>query len=271
MTEEQFHLLRSLRPLGQDDQESGVPAARAAADHAGLSARLGDERQTDIAMRGALSLIEPPTGLEDALRTAMRAARGIGEPPAELRELVLSAVQLPKSPEPVAHVRVSRRRWLGWGAGIAASLVIGGKWWMQNNRAFTIGKLARELVAITREGISLSLMSMDKAAVRDWLKSNNAPRLDVLPEKLDALGRKGCHLYDVAGRPVSLECFLLPYMKQLHLYCTPSSGLADPPSAGAVAEITRDGDLTVAIWASGERTLLLVSYESPDLIRELIG
>ncbi len=270
MTEEQLHLLRSLRPLGQDDHEAGVPEARAAAEDAGISIHLDDERQTDIAMRAALGQIEPPAGLEDAVRTAMRAARGIGEPPAELRESVLSAVRLPGNAESVSEARMSRRRWLGWGAGIAASLAVGGKWWW-DTRAFTMGKLTRELTAITRKGISLSLMSMDKAAVGDWLKANKAPRVAVLPEKLDALVRKGCHLYDIDGHPVSLECFLLPDMRQLHLYTTPSAGLVNPPTPGAAAGFTRDGDLTMATWATGENTVLLVSHESPELIRPLIA
>jgi hypothetical protein len=269
MTEEQLQLLRSLRPLGQDDNDAGVPEARAAAERAGVSIHLDDERQTDIALRAALAQIEPPVGLEDAMRTAMRAARGIGEPPVELRESVLSAVRQPKPVKFVSNPRVTRRHWLGWGAGIAASLAVGGKWWWET-QAFTVRKLTRELTVITRKGISLSLMSMDKVAVGDWLKSNNAPRLDVLPEKLDALGRKGCHLYDIAGHPVSLECFLLPDMKQLHLYCTLSSGLVNPPRAGAAAEFTNDGDLTFAIWARGGKTLFLVSHESAELVRTLI-
>jgi len=268
MTEEQLQLLRSLRPQGQDEHEAGVPEARAAAEDAGLAVHLDDERQTDLAMRGALSQVEPAAGFDDALRIAMRAARGIGEPPAELRESVLSAVRLSRPPASVA--RHSRRRWLGWGAGIAASLALGGKWWWET-QAFTLGRLTNELTAITRKGISLTLMSMDKTAVAEWLSANNAPRLAVLPAKLNALPRKGCHLYDIEGRPVSLECFMLPEMQQLHLYTTPSAGLVNPPASGAAAEITRDGDLTLAIWAREGQTMLLVSHESPELVRSLIG
>jgi hypothetical protein len=143
------------------------------------------------------------------------------------------------------------------------------RWW--DTRAFTLRKLKHELTAITRKGISLSVMSMDKAVVSDWLKSNNAPRLHVLPEKLDALGRKGCNLYNIGGRAVSLECFLLPEMQQLHLYCTPSAGLVNPPAAGATAEFTKDGDLTLAIWANRGQTLLLISHESVELVRPLIA
>ncbi len=221
-------------------------------------------------MRAALHQIEPPVGLEEATRMAMRAARGHGEPPVELRQSVLSAVRLPKPPEPIFAWQVSRRRWLGWGIGMAASVAVGGKWWW-DTQAFTVGKLTRELTAITRRGISLSLMSMDKAAVMDWLEINNAPRIRELPEKLDALTRKGCHLYQISGRPVSLECFLLPDMRQLHLYTTPSSGIVNPPTPRAAPEFTRDGDLTLATWATAEQTLLLVSHESPELLRPLIS
>jgi hypothetical protein len=268
MTEEQLQLLRSLRPHGQDEHEAGVPEARAAAGHSGLTVDLNKERENDLAMRSALGQVEPPAGLEDTLRIAMRAARGIGEPPAELRESVLSAVRLPQSSVPAA--RQSRRRWLGWGVGIAASLAVGGKWWWET-QAFTLRRLTGELTAITRKGISLSLMSMDKVAVGDWLTANKAPRLTVLPPKLNELPRKGCHLYDIDGRPVSLECFLLPEMQQLHLYTTPSAGLVNPPASGAGVKITRDGDLTLATWAAEGQTLLLVSHEAPELVRSLIG
>lgn len=270
MTEEQLQLLRSLRPLGQDDHEAGVPEARAAAESAGVSIHLDDERQTDIALRAALAQIEPPADLEDAMRTAMRAARGIGEPPVELRESVLSAVRLPKAPGSGSDPRVTRRRWLGWGVGIAASLAVGGKWWWET-KAFTLRRLTGAVTAITRVGISLDLMSMDKVAVGEWLAANHAPRLAVLPVKLNELPRKGCHLYDVEGRPVSLECFLLPEMQQLHLYTTPSAGLVNPPAAEAGVIMTQDGDLTLATWAAEGQTLLLVSHEAPELVRALIA
>lgn len=288
MTEEQLQLLRSLRPQGQDEQETGVPEARAAAEAAGLAEELRNERENDLAMRGALGQIEPPPELENSLRIAMRAARGIGEPPAELRDAVLAAVQLPQATAPAAPAspalaavpaahpsrrnsqRQSRRQWLGWGVGIAASLAIGGKWWWETH-ALTLRRLTASLTSITRRGISLDLMSMDKAVVSEWMAAKNAPRLVALPPKLNELPRKGCHLYDVEGRPVSLECFLLPEMQQLHLYTTPSSGLVNPPAATAGLDIARDGDLTLATWAREGQTLVLVSHEDPELIRSLIG
>jgi hypothetical protein len=269
MTEEQYHLLRSLRPLGQDDQEIGVPEARAAAESAGASVNLDHERQIDIALRTSLAQVEPPAGLDHAIRNAMLAARGIAEPPVDLRESVLSSVRVTTASELTSDAKMTRRRLLGWGFGIAASLAIAGKWWF-DTQAFTVSKLKRELTSITRKGISLGLMSMDKVAVQDWLKSNSAPRSNVLPEKLDALGRKGCQLYNIDGHSVSLECFLLPNMKLLHLFCTPSSGLVNPPTAGAAAELASDGDLTLAIWNKGGQTLLLISHEPAELVRELI-
>ena len=70
--------------------------------------------------------------------------------------------------------------------GIAASLAVGDKWWWET-QAFTLRRLTGELTAITRKGIALSLMSMDKVAVGDWLMANKAPRLTVLPAKLNEL------------------------------------------------------------------------------------
>lgn len=270
MTEEQLQLLRSLRPHGQDDDEPGVAEARAAAEKAEISVHLDDERQTDLSMRATLGQIQPPAGLEDAIIKSMRAARGIGEPTLALRESILEAVRQPQGSDAVSRAKISRRYVLGWGAGIAASLAIGAKWWW-DTQAFTLRKLTLELTAITRQGITLKLMSMDKVAVREWLQTSKAPHVKVLPEQLHALGRKGCSLYEIQGHPVSLECFLLPDMRQLHLYTTPSSALVNPPPADASVRFTSDGDLTLAIWTAEDHTLLLVSHESPGLIRSLIS
>ncbi len=266
MTEEQLQLLRAARPSGQDEHDADVAAARAAAAQDGdVLAQLDAERRTDLAMQDALQSVAPPAGLESALLTAMRAARGAVEPPAALRESVITAVQLPRRPD------LSRRRWIGWSAAAAAAVAAGGAWWWRKAHAFTMQQLSEELAAITKKGVTLSLMSMDKSAVVGWLNDHQAPRADSLPDKLDALPRKGCHLYDIAGHPVSLECLLLPGMRELHLFATPAAGLADAPAAGGAAEVRDFADRTLATWTRGAQTMLLFCHEPAAEVRALLA
>lgn len=267
MNEELLQLLRAARPSGQDEHEADVAAARAAAaQDADVQAQLAEERRTDLAMQAALQNVEPPPGLESALLTAMRAARGAAEPPPALRDSVLTAVQ-----QPIARTILTRRSWLGWSTAAAAALAAGGIWWWRRAHAFTMQRLSEELVAVTKAGVTLSLMSMDKAAVAAWLRDNAAPRAAVFPDKLDALPRKGCHLYDIAGHPVSLECLLLPEMRELHLFTTPSAELVDPPAEGSAADVRDFSGRTLATWSRGGVTMLLLSEQPADTIRPLLA
>ena len=265
MNEEQLQLLRAARLSGQDEARADVAAARAAAaEEPELAAMLEAERTDDRALRAALQSVEPPAGLADSLFTAMRAARGAAEPPAALRESVLSAV---RQPAPA----VTRRAWLGWGLAAAASVAAGGVWWWRKSHAFTVEHLSDAIAALTKNGVTLSLMSMDPAAVSAWLVEHNAPRPDTLPAALDALPRKGCHLYDIEGRAVSLICLLLPEMRELHLFSTPSSELSDPPAPGQPAILRRHAGRTLAVWSRGATTHLMFADEPPAVIEPLLA
>jgi hypothetical protein len=280
MTEEQLQLLRATRPSGQDEHEADVAVARAAvAEVPEIVAQLEEERQLDIAMLGSLSGVEPPPGLESALMMAMRAARGVVEPPAELRETVVAAVQLPKTnKKPVSkpkaptitHVEFTRRAWL-LGSAAAGFAMLGGAYWMwRNDHAFSMRRLTAKLASITNRGVTLSLMSMDTKEVTTWLRTHDAPRPHALPAKLHALGRKGCHIYDIESHAVSLECLLLPDMKQLHLFSTYASDLTDAPAEGEPAVVQTSHGRTLATWTQDGATVLLFSEEPHETISALL-
>lgn len=264
MNEEQLQLLRAARLSGQDEASAAVAAARAAAEEPEIAALLEAERADDLALRAALQSVEPPAGLADSLFTAMRAARGLAEPPAALRESVLTAV---RRPAPAA----TRRAWLGWGLAAAASVAAGGFWWWRKAHAFTVEHLSDAIAALTKNGVTLSLMSMDPAVVSAWLVEKKAPRPDSLPAALDALPRKGCHVYDIEGRAVSLICLLLPGMRELHLFSTPSSELSDPPAPGQPAILRRHAGRTLAVWSRGATTHLMFADEPPAVIAPLLA
>jgi hypothetical protein len=144
-----------------------------------------------------------------------------------------------------------------------------GVWWWTAGRATRFNDLVDQLARISKEGIQLSLMSMDRVEVGDWLSTAGAPRTASLPDSLDVLPRKGCHLYDIEGRPVSLECFLLPGMRQLHLFTTATRGLRGAPEDQGSRIATENG-LTAGSWNRDGKTMILLSEETPETISGLL-
>ena len=243
-------LLRAARPSGQDDDDAQIRAAREAADPA-LLAEIGEERAFHDAVARELRSNEPPAGFEQQLIAAMRAARD--KPPLTV----------------VPPTRVTRRSWIGWAA--AASVAGGtGAWWWTVNWSTRFDDLVDELARISKEGVTLSLMSMDRLEVGIWLRKAGAPRTASLPDSLHDLPRKGCHLYDVEGRQVSLECFLLPGMRQLHLFTTATRGIRGAPEDHGSRIATVNG-LTAGSWTRDGKTMILLSEESPSTIKDLLG
>jgi hypothetical protein len=243
-------VLRAARPSGNDDDDAQIRAAREAADPA-LLEELANEREFDRAVAAELRANEPPADFEEQLISAMRAAR---------------------EPAPMAMfppARITRRSWLGWAA--AASLAGGaGTWWWTVGRATRFDDLVDRLARISKDGVTLSLMSMDRLEVGIWLREAGAPRTASLPDSLHDLPRKGCHLYDIEGRPISLECFLLPGMRELHLFTTATRGLRGAPKDQA-SRIATAGGLTAGSWTHDGKTMILLSEESPATITDLLA
>lgn len=243
-------LLRAARPSGQDDDDAQIRAAREAADPAQL-AEIEEERAFDDAVARELRSNEPPPGFEEQLIAAMRASRE--KPPLAV----------------VPPARITRRSWLGWAA---AACVAGGAgtWWLTVGRATRFDDLVAQLARISKDGVTLSLMSMDRLEVGIWLQKAGTPRTASLPDSLHDLPRKGCHLYDIEGRPISLECFLLPGMRELHLFTTTTRGLRGAPEDHGSRIATVNG-LTAGSWTRDGKTMILLSEETPATITGLLA
>lgn len=248
-------IARAARPSGVDDHDPEVAKALAELrEDPDLLAELEEERQFDQRVAMEVQSQEPPEDLEDILLNTLRATRQ------EERQQDAST--------PSSNNRgLSRRSWMA----LAASAVVsaGAAFWFHGRSLLKLDELTRRLVTISKKGVILSVMSMDTSEVVGWLKKNDAPRATSLPSKLDALGRKGCHIYDIEGNRVSLECFLLPGMREIHLFTTPSSGLSGEPSAGASPLFEKRDGLTAAIWSDDVQTMILLTDSAPDDIKAL--
>ena len=267
-------LLRAARPSGQDDADPDVRAARAAvAADEELQAALTRECDDDAAIARALRSAPVPDDLEARLLTAIRAARAQIMPPPGLEAQVIEAVRSTRSreiPAPSETPHWSRREWFAATAAAAAVCAGGALWWQRQQR-LPMAQLTAQLIGFARAGVTLSLMSMDKTAVAAWLDSAQAPRSAHLYPRLDALGRKGCHVYDVEGHPVSLECLIFANMRVLHCFTTRTPGLRDAPAATLPPSIRTQDGFTVATWTRDDQTIVIVSEESPELIQSLLG
>ncbi|MFN0125309.1 MAG: hypothetical protein ACKV19_01325 [Verrucomicrobiales bacterium] len=267
MNEEFRQRLRAARPSGQDERDPDVSEAReAAADDPAEVAALEQERVADVHFARALQSAPIPPDLEARVRAAVRAVQKAETSPSEPDQSALPA-RFPAA----QSVGPTRRRWLAWAGAAAAVTAAGLAWWRRWPARLTLDRLATELAAISTRGVTLSLMTMDRAAIATWMRDQSAPRADTLPSKLDALGRKGCHLYTVAGHPVSLECFMWPDGEVLHLFSTESDRLVDPPLAGAPAREVIAPDHAALTWAEGRWTLMLLGHRPIEEIQALLG
>lgn len=262
------NILRSARPSGQDDTDPAIQAARdAAASMPVIVGEIAAERVADAAIARAVREVAPPPGLEGRLIDAVRATRRQAEPQQPWPVLTRTSTVGTST----AARGWNRRQWLGWAAAAAVSAVTGGLIGLRQRKEFTLENLTRHLMAITRSGVALSFMSMNRAAVLNWMHRTRAPRAEELPPSLDAIGRKGCHVYYIAGHAVSLECFVFPDMRELHLFATPAASLRGAPTAGQPPSVLQREEFTIGIWTHGKVAMVIVTREALADLRALLA
>lgn len=118
--------------------------------------------------------------------------------------------------------------------------------------------------------IGTVMSRLSRAEVTEWLMTRDAPRMDKLPIGLDALPRKGCHIYQIDGRNVSLECFLLPEMRELHVFTTPSADFNDLPQDGAEPIYQTIDGLTAALWRRRDEVMALLTDQPANAVRAVL-
>jgi hypothetical protein len=244
MNLQNYLVLQCARPQCQDDNDPEVAAALVATQaNPQDGAWLQSQREQDALWGYALRAIEPPKQL--------RAKLGVKTP-----------------------TLLPRRSFLRWTA-VAGVVTAGASalLWRWRQPHLSLSDLVDEVAGISARGIQLSLMSMEKAAVAAWLDGRSLPRAKALPEKLDAVSRKGCHVYQIQGQTVSLECFIIPEgMRELHLFSIISDALDEAPEELTRPVITthRTGQ-TVATWSKSGTTHVLSSKESLSEVAALFG
>lgn len=252
-------IIAAARASGKDDLDLEI--ASLLRDHPELARDFDANRRADQLASTAMAEIEIPDGLEDQLVNLLRQTRSAGNSGKAAAEAE-AIVALPRR-------GVSRRSWMASAAAVALSAG-GGYWFFRNRSRPSFDDLLARLATISREGVTLSLMSMDRAEVSEWLVSRDAPRANQLPAGLDALPRKGCHVYQIDGREVSLECFLLPEMRELHVFTTPAGDFRDLPSDGSEPLIKTIDGLTAALWRREGEVMALLTEQPASAVRPVL-
>ncbi len=181
------------------------------------------------------------------------------EAPADLRENIL------------AGVKVSRAsRWsnplIKW--AIAAALILtatlGSLIWHNTRPARLAGWQTQALDVISslvRNESSFDAQSQHAGELVDWLRANNAPAAEKLPDNLDKLTSLGCKTFSWNGIPVSVICFLRPDGGLIHLVATTAS--VDRASK-VEPKLVQEGDWATATWREGDKVYMLALEGSRD-------
>lgn len=252
-------LLAAARASGVDDPDLGIAAVLR--DHPELAGDFDANRQADQLAIKAMAETEIPAGLEEQLIGILRQTRRAARQ-SEPAPVVPGIVSFPQR-------RSTRRNWLAGAAAVALGAA-GGGWFLAYRRRPSFDDMLTTLARISREGVTLSLMSMDRDEVAAWLTSREAPRAGTIPGGLDALPRKGCHIYQIDGRKVSLECFLLPEMRELHVFTTPAADFRNLPPEGAEPVFKTIDGLTAALWQRDAKVIALVTDQPAEAVRPVL-
>ena len=248
-------LLAAARATGKDDPELGI--GELLRDHPELGSEFDAIRRADQIAIEAMAEVAIPDGLEEQLVGLLK----------QTRQAACQEEPAPAAPEIVGFPRrdTSRRNWLAGAAAVVLGST-GGWWFFADRRRPSFDTLLAALARKSREGVTLSLMSMDRTEVIGWLTSRKAPRASRIPGGLDALPRKGCHIYQIEGRQVSLECFLLPEMRELHVFTTPTDDFRNLPPEGTEPILKTIDGLTAALWQREGLVIALLTDQPADAI-----
>ncbi len=245
-----------------------------------LSAYLeGLEFEDNPKLKEALRMVEEDPDLQEwwkaqrKLDRQMEAALEEIPIPDDLEARLLQAVGDRKDKEMVWK---STRR-VVWGLGIAAVLVLSVVAVRQTRQHEVILQNIQTRISGTspdnfnhfRDGMAyyirnvyfqLDHFSKDVDSIDTWLKAEDAPTFEALPEELLALKPIGCKQFKWKEQDVSLVCFHTPDGKIVHMFILDRNRAADDQYLGIDA-IARSHELETGGWATNDRVYVLVGSD----------
>src|SRR5262249_39784079 len=123
--------------------------------------------------------------------------------------------------------------------------------------------------ALVRSESSFDAQSNQPGELVGWLRANQAPAAQRLPNNLERLSSLGCKTFSWNGGRVSVICFRRPDGGLIHLVIMNAS-VATAPVRKSKPEPLQQGDWATATWREGEMICMLALEGSRDQLRSFL-
>jgi hypothetical protein len=240
-------ILSAYRPEGQDASDPRFAEA------------LEQVRRDPILQRW----FEDSVAFDAAMTNKLRAVIS----PLDLRENIL------------AGVKVSRAsRWstpfVKWAiaAALILSAALGSLIWLNPRPAHLADWQTQALnviSALVRNQSSFDAQSNQPTELVTWLRANDAPAAQKLPDNLGKLSSLGCKTFSWNGNRVSVICFTRPDGGLIHLVAANASATDRTPEGKP--KLNQQGEWTTATWREGDKIYMLAMEGSPEQLRPFLS
>ncbi len=236
-------ILSAYRPGGQDASDPRFAEALEQARRDPVLARWFQESVAfDAAMTHKLAVIPAPT---------------------DLRENILAGVKVSRASRWTN--RVGKR---AIAAGMILSAALGSMIWHNTRPAHLAGWQTQALDVISslvRNESSFDARSNQPDELVTWLRANNAPAAQKLPDNLEKMSSLGCKTFSWNGIPVSVICFARPDGALIHFVTAHAS--ASARGLRTAPEFAQRREWATATWREGDMIYMLALEGSPDQLR----
>ncbi len=237
-------ILSAYRPNGQDSSDPHFGDA------------LAQARRDPILQHW----FEDSVALDSAMTELLHAVPA----PADLRENILAGAKLNRA----SHWK---KRFVKW--AIAAVLMLGASVglliWHNAQLTRLAGWQTQALEVISslvRSESKFDAQSSHRDELVTWLRTNNAPAAEKVPDKIDKLTSLGCKTFSWNGTPVSVICFTRPDGGLIHLVTANVPARSTDLSKTAPQFVQHD-EWATATWREGDKIYMLALEGSSNQLR----
>ena len=235
-------ILGAYRPNGQD---AGDPR---------FSEALEQARRDPILERWFLDSL--------AFDAAITEKLGAIEVPPDLRENILAGIKVSR------HLSSPFIKW-AIAAALISMAILGSLIWHETRSTHLAGwqnQALHVVSSLVRNHSSFDAQSHNADELLAWLRVNDAPAAQTLPQELEKLESLGCKTFSWNGIPVSVICFTRPDGGLIHLVATNAVAPIKRTTKGQ-PELVQQGQWATATWREGDKIYMLAMEGSRDQLR----
>jgi len=239
-------ILNAYRPGGQDASDPRFAEA------------LEQARRDPLLERWFSEAIAFDTTMTEKLRAT--------EVPAGLRETILAGVKVS---------RPLRSPFVKWAiaAALISMAIVGFLIWHEPRKPSGLAGWQNHALhvvsSLVRHESSFDAQSRNADELLAWLRVNDAPAAQTLPQELEKLESLGCKTFSWNGIPVSVICFTRPDGGLIHLVATNAVAPIRRTTKGE-PELAQQGQWATATWREGDKIYMLAMEGPRDQLRSFL-